>query len=74
MVISIIFLFIGLSVNPAISVFKTPSSSDVRKRLHREGNTLYVGGSGPGNFSHIQDAIDAASPGDTVFVYDDSSP
>jgi hypothetical protein len=33
------------------------------------GNTLYVGGSGPGNYSRIQDAIDNASDGDTVFVY-----
>jgi parallel beta-helix repeat protein len=38
------------------------------------GSTLYVGGSGPGNYSSIQYAIDAASDGDTVFVYDDSSP
>jgi parallel beta-helix repeat protein len=38
------------------------------------GNTLYVGGSGNGNYSSIQDAIDNASDGDTVFVYDDSSP
>ena len=38
------------------------------------GNTLYVGGSGPGNYSTIQKAIDNASDNDTVFVYDDSSP
>ena len=38
------------------------------------GDILYVGGSGPGNYSRIQDAIDNASDGDTVFVYDDSSP
>jgi parallel beta-helix repeat protein len=31
--------------------------------------TLYVGGAGPGNYSKIQDAIDSASSGDTVFVY-----
>ena len=31
--------------------------------------TLYVGGGGPGNFTTIQAAVDAASPGDTVFVY-----
>ncbi len=36
--------------------------------------TLYVGGSGPGNFTKIQDAVDNASDGDTVFVYDDSAP
>jgi len=38
------------------------------------GNTLYVGGSGPGNYTKIQDALDNASTGDTVFVYDESSP
>lgn len=38
------------------------------------GDWLYVGGGGPGNYSTIQDAIDAANPGDIVFVYDDSSP
>ncbi len=38
------------------------------------GDTLYVGGSGPGNYTSIQGAIDDAEDGDTVFVYDDSSP
>jgi len=38
------------------------------------GNILYVGGSGPGNYTKIQDAIDDTEDGDTVFVYDDSSP
>jgi parallel beta-helix repeat protein len=35
---------------------------------------LYVGGSGPGNYTSIQEAIYDASEGDTVFVFDDSSP
>jgi parallel beta-helix repeat protein len=34
-----------------------------------DGNTLYVGGNGTGNYSKIQDAIDDSSDGDTVFVY-----
>jgi hypothetical protein len=38
------------------------------------GDTLYVGGGGTGNYSKIQDAIDNASDGDTVFVYEKSSP
>jgi len=32
-------------------------------------NTLYVGGTQTGNYSSIQEAIDAASPDDTIFVY-----
>jgi len=32
-------------------------------------NILYVGGSGAGNYSSIQEAIDNASNGDTVFVF-----
>ena len=38
------------------------------------GNTLYVGGSGSNNYTSIQSAIDDAIDGDTVFVYNDSSP
>jgi hypothetical protein len=37
--------------------------------LTSKGNWLYVGGSGPGNYTRIQDAIDNASDGDTVYVY-----
>ena len=33
------------------------------------GDILYVGGSGPGNYTKIQDAIDNASDGYTIFVY-----
>ena len=33
------------------------------------GNTLYVGGSGPSNYSTIQYAVDNASYLDTIFVY-----
>jgi parallel beta-helix repeat protein len=38
------------------------------------GNTLYVGGTGLGNYSKIQDAINDSVDGGTVYVYDDSSP
>jgi parallel beta-helix repeat protein len=43
-------------------------------RITSSGTTLYVGGSGPGNYTSIQEAIYNATGGDTVFVYDDSSP
>ena len=36
--------------------------------------TLYVGGSGPGNYSTIGEALVAAVNGDIIYVYDDSSP
>jgi len=64
-VIGIVFML----VIPAISTNKTDSSY-----FNENGGTLYVGGFGPNNYTKIQDAIDNASNGDTVFVYDDSSP
>ena len=33
------------------------------------GNILYVGGSGLNNYTKIQDAVDDASSGDTIFVF-----
>jgi len=33
------------------------------------GKTLYVGGSGPGNYSKIKDAVEDANDGDTIFVF-----
>jgi parallel beta-helix repeat protein len=66
--VGIILLFVGTGIIPAIAqVTKKPSPT-------ARGIWLYVGGSGPGNYSRIQDAIDNASDEDTVFVYDDSSP
>jgi parallel beta-helix repeat protein len=32
-------------------------------------STLYVGGSGPGNYTTIQSAIDKAMPGNTIYVF-----
>jgi len=36
---------------------------------HSQRTVHYVGGSGPNNYTKIQDASDNASPGDTIFVY-----
>lgn len=33
------------------------------------GNILFVGGSGPGNYTTIQSAINESNPGDTIFVF-----
>ncbi len=66
--IGIILLFVGTFLIPAIA-------QDTKKSLPTSrGNWLYVGGSGPGNYTRIQDAIDNAGNGDTVFIYDDSAP
>jgi len=68
LVVGIILLFIETAIIPstAQNIEKTSSIS----RSH----WLYVGGSGPGNYTRIQDAINDSQNGDTVFVYDDSSP
>lgn len=67
-VVGIILLFVGTSISPMIAqdVHKYPQTF--------RGDRLYVGGDGPGNYTTIQSAIDATKSGDTVFVYDDSSP
>jgi nitrous oxidase accessory protein len=62
--VSIILLFIGTAIIPSneqnIENLSLPTS---------RGNTLYVGGSGPENYSKIQDAVNNASNGDTIFVF-----
>jgi parallel beta-helix repeat protein len=66
----LILLLIGTSIIPITAQDIEKSSLQTSSR----GNWLYVGGSGPGNYTKIQDAINDSSDGDTVFVYDDSSP
>ncbi len=61
-----------MMIPEAIAAVHTSGTSDPMP-LNR-GSVLYVGGSGPGNYTSIQDAIDNATTGDTVYVYDDSSP
>ena len=69
--VSIIILFflcsnINFSIADDISKKSSFTESDFK--------TLYVGGSGEDNYTKIQDAIDDANNGDTVYVFDDSSP
>lgn len=56
------------------NLFPGAFSEDANKYLESNGKTLFVGGSGPGNYSNIQDAIDNASDGDTVYVYSGTYP
>jgi len=64
-VVAVILLFISVSVIPSTGRIVEKKST----MPSSNGNTLYVGGSGPNNYTRIQDAIDNASDGDTVFVY-----
>ncbi len=70
LVIGIILLFICMSITPSSAVDTVKKSSTPIS----DGNIFYVGGSGEGNYTTIQDAINDSSNGDTVFVYDESSP
>jgi parallel beta-helix repeat protein len=66
----ILFLFIFICNIPTIAI----DTKNLYQISESEGIYLYVGGGGPNNYTKIQDAIDDASDGDTVYVFDDSSP
>lgn len=68
--LGIVVFFICMSVNPSFAF----DNVKIPVILASNGNILYVGGTGPDNYTSIQDAINDAVDGDTVFVYDDSSP
>jgi len=61
LVVGIIALLFCMSVTSSIAIDTIKLSSN--------GKILYVGGSGEGNYTCIQYAIDNASNGDIVFVY-----
>ena len=61
----IIILFVLSAVSPMTTGRNLRTSI-----LRNDGNILYVGGSGEGNYTTIQSAIIDANSGDTVFVYD----
>jgi len=63
LVFGIVVLFI------CINIFSSTGTILEKSTLSFDGKTLYVGGDGEGNYSKIQDAIDNASDGDTVFVF-----
>jgi nitrous oxidase accessory protein NosD len=62
--LGIILLFVGTCIVPSTAQEIERSSLSASR-----GTWLYVGGSGPGNYTKIQDAIDNASDGDTVYVF-----
>lgn len=59
-------VIIALLLNIVFNV--TTISSNIIENTS-SGSTLYVGGTGSGNYSSIQDAIDSSRENDTIFVY-----
>ena len=56
------FLLVGIQTGSALTQNLIPQPM-------KTAGWLYVGGGGPGNYTTIQSAIDAASKGDTIYVY-----
>jgi parallel beta-helix repeat protein len=75
-----VVIFIGANIIPITgSLTIIPKVTSTYKEIPNfprktQGNILYVGGNGPNNYTKIQDAIDHTNNGNTVFVYDESSP
>jgi hypothetical protein len=63
--IVIILSFICMSITPSSAIDNVERFS----MSVSDGNILYVGGIGPDNYTRIQDAIDNATDGDTIFVF-----
>jgi parallel beta-helix repeat protein len=64
MTMGIILIFVGTCVIPS-----TAETLENQSNMTSRSTWFYVGGSSLGNYTRIQDAIDNASAGDTVFVY-----
>jgi len=63
-VMIVLGLLITVSFSPLLGSAETTASES-----KTNGTTLYVGGSGPGNYSNIHDAYRNCSEGDTIFIY-----
>lgn len=68
-----VFMCMLMILSSAVPISATRDSKIISHPL-TVGNIFYVGGTGPNNYTKIQDAINDAVNGDIVFVYDDSSP
>lgn len=64
LILQILFFIVIVSVVSGLYTNISSNSLSIKN-----GNWLYVGGSGPGNYTRIGDAINNATKGDTVYVY-----
>jgi parallel beta-helix repeat protein len=60
------FILILTIVTPILTISVSSTTSNV---MITSKNILYVGGTGPGNYSRIQDAIDNSTNGCIIFVF-----
>jgi parallel beta-helix repeat protein len=67
LIFGLVLLCFGASVGSALNVHPSGSPQSLNP-----GNILYVGGGGPGNYTTIQAAINNATNGDTIFVYNNT--
>jgi hypothetical protein len=68
------FLKIGMYICFLLLLFECIGAPQRVSPGTMSNHWFYVGGSGPGNYTTIQEALDKTQDGDTVFVYDDNSP
>jgi len=61
-----IIVFILLITTATLPAILTIRIEKISPSIFRNGNTLYVGGSGPGNYSNIQDVIDNAGNEESI--------
>jgi len=66
LIVGVILLLICVSIPSTGRVVEQSST------VSTDGNIFYVGGSGSGNYTSIQQAVDMATDGDTVFVFNGS--
>lgn len=70
-IIGVVLLFWATIIMPITATFPNKQSPSL---THYAGDTLFVGGSGPGNYTTIQDALNASHDGDAIYVYEKPSP
>ncbi|HIH28787.1 MAG TPA: hypothetical protein HA260_03180, partial [Thermoplasmata archaeon] len=66
----VVLVFIVLSSLSISGIATEPLQDSLNHSINSDRRqTLYVGGTGPNNYSKIQDAIDNATDGDNIYVY-----
>ena len=75
MIIGVVFILLGTILMSAVGINTRSLTSDEIcidddiQKISQNGNILYVGGTGPNNYTRIQDAINDSEDGYTIYVY-----